>query len=219
MKNKKLKSRSAKNKKLKSNAEPTRSGTFKEVQPSDNQRQLSGQNIQDPDSTFINTSLEAGPSSPKSVNIADLPDVDMQALGQNESDPVSIMMENKEPRLTTAGSESGPSSPNQRNKTKQPDTDIPDYRLHPRLFATDRFPCKWLNIYSSSEILAFIRHVFRGTRKFEIIKESGFGKLFDLPARQCPVSFKLIHSLLTRQVVDYQKYTLCPVFRRSSSQF
>ncbi|KAF3524229.1 hypothetical protein F2Q69_00050258 [Brassica cretica] len=35
----------------------------------------------------------------------------------------------------------------------------PDLRLPPRLFATDRFPTKRLNIYSSPEILPFLRHL------------------------------------------------------------
>ncbi|CAG7895522.1 unnamed protein product [Brassica rapa] len=88
----------------------------------------------------------------------------------------------------------------------------PDLRLPPRLFATDRFPTKRLNIYSSPEILPFLRHVLRDTKEFQIIRESCFGKLFDIPARQCPVSAKLIHSFLTRQLVCLPKNTLWSVF-------
>ncbi|KAG5375033.1 hypothetical protein IGI04_039629 [Brassica rapa subsp. trilocularis] len=87
----------------------------------------------------------------------------------------------------------------------------PDLRLPPRLFATDRFPTKRLNIYSSPEILPFLRHVLRDTKEFQIIRESCFGKLFDIPARQCPVSAKLIHSFLTRQLVCLPKNTLWSV--------
>ncbi|KAL0701212.1 hypothetical protein Bca4012_057334 [Brassica carinata] len=65
----------------------------------------------------------------------------------------------------------------------------PDPRLPQRLFATDRFPIKTLNIYSSPEILPFLRHVLRDTPEFQIIRKSSFGKLFDIPARQCPSSF------------------------------
>lgn len=36
--------------------------------------------------------------------------------------------------------------------------------------------------------------------------------MFDLPARQCPVSCKLIHSFLTRQLVCEDKHTLWSVF-------
>ncbi|KAH0874661.1 hypothetical protein HID58_072023 [Brassica napus] len=88
----------------------------------------------------------------------------------------------------------------------------PDLRLPPRLFATDRFPTKRLNIYSSPEILPFLRHVLRDTKEFQIIRESCFGKLFDIPARQCPVSAKLIHSFLTRQLLCLPKNTLWSVF-------
>ncbi|KAG2315054.1 hypothetical protein Bca52824_018176 [Brassica carinata] len=70
----------------------------------------------------------------------------------------------------------------------------PDLYLPPRLFATDHYPCGRLNIYSKPELLAFIRHVLRDTDEFQFIKNSCFGGLFDLQARQCPVSRKLIHA-------------------------
>ncbi|KAF8086863.1 hypothetical protein N665_0610s0006 [Sinapis alba] len=88
----------------------------------------------------------------------------------------------------------------------------PDLQLSPRLFATDRFPTKRLNIYSSQEILPFIRHVLRDTPEFENIRQSCFRKIFDLPARQFPVSCKLIHSFLTRQLFYLPKHTLWSVF-------
>lgn len=87
-----------------------------------------------------------------------------------------------------------------------------DKRLPPRLFATDRFPTKTLNIYSSPDLLAFVRNILRGSQEFETIRQSCFGKLFDLPARQCPVSCKLIHSFLTRQIVCLPKNTLWSAF-------
>ncbi|KAH0860071.1 hypothetical protein HID58_088332, partial [Brassica napus] len=70
-----------------------------------------------------------------------------------------------------------------------------DFRLPPRLFVTDRFPTRSLNIYSSPEIIPFIRHVL-DTPKFETIRQSCFGKLFDLLARKYLVSCKLIHGRL-----------------------
>ncbi|KAH0874983.1 hypothetical protein HID58_072345 [Brassica napus] len=98
--------------------------------------------------------------------------------------------------------------------TPEPDSpqDASDLRLPPRLFATDRFPTKRLNIYSSPEILPFLRHVLRDTKEFQIIRESCFGKLFDIPARPCPVSTKLIHSFLTRQLICLPKNMLWSVF-------
>lgn len=94
-----------------------------------------------------------------------------------------------------------------------------DNRLPQRLFATDRYPCNRLNIYSKPDYLAFIRHILRDTQEFEIIKASCFGKLFDLPARQCPVSCKLIHSFLTRQLVCVDKHTLWSVFAGNPLRF
>ncbi|KAF2539480.1 hypothetical protein F2Q68_00021287 [Brassica cretica] len=64
-----------------------------------------------------------------------------------------------------------------------------DTRLPERLFATDRFPRNRLNIYSRPNILAFVRHVLHGSEAFAKIRKSSFGKLFDLPTRQCPVSY------------------------------
>lgn len=52
----------------------------------------------------------------------------------------------------------------------------------------------------------------RDTPEFEQLRASCFGKLFELPARQCPVSCKLIHSLLSRQLLDDLKYTLWTAF-------
>ncbi|CAN7028387.1 unnamed protein product [Brassica oleracea var. botrytis] len=92
------------------------------------------------------------------------------------------------------------------------DPSSPDLRLPPRLFATDRFPTRRHNIYSSPDLLPFIRNVLRDTAEFETIRRSCFGKLFDLPARQCPVSCKLIHVFLTRQLVCLPKNTLWSAF-------
>ncbi|KAG5397576.1 hypothetical protein IGI04_019390 [Brassica rapa subsp. trilocularis] len=88
----------------------------------------------------------------------------------------------------------------------------PDLRLPRRLFAMDRFPTRRLNIYSSPDLLPFIRNVLRDTLEFETIRRSCFGNLFDLPARQCPVSCKLIHPFLTRQLVCLPKNTLWSAF-------
>ncbi|KAH0865819.1 hypothetical protein HID58_083030 [Brassica napus] len=92
------------------------------------------------------------------------------------------------------------------------DPSSPDLRLPPLLFATDRFPTRRHNIYSSPDLLPFIRNVLRDTPEFETIRRSCFGKLFDLPARQCHVSCKLIHAFLTRQLVCLPKNTLWSAF-------
>ncbi|KAF3557297.1 hypothetical protein F2Q69_00014306 [Brassica cretica] len=98
-------------------------------------------------------------------------------------------------------------------------TSLPDLRLPPRLFATDRFPTKRLNIYSSPDFLPFIRNVLRDTPELETICQSCFGKLFDLPARQCPMSCKLIHLFLTRQLVSFPKNTLRSAFGGSPFRY
>ncbi|KAH0893917.1 hypothetical protein HID58_056346 [Brassica napus] len=57
-------------------------------------------------------------------------------------------------------------------------------------------------------MLAFVHDVLRSTSEFQTIRDSCFGKLFDMPARQCPVSCKLIHSLLSRQLIVDDPHTL-----------
>ncbi|RID45684.1 hypothetical protein BRARA_I02390 [Brassica rapa] len=88
----------------------------------------------------------------------------------------------------------------------------PDPRLPLRLFATDRFPINKLNIYSSPEILPFLRHVLRDTKEFQTIRQSCFGKLFDIPSQQAPISTKLIHYFLSRQLICGGDHTLFSVF-------
>ncbi|XP_024014516.1 uncharacterized protein LOC112088464 [Eutrema salsugineum] len=81
---------------------------------------------------------------------------------------------------------------------------VPDYecddRLPPRLFATDRFPVNPINVYSKPDTLTFLLDVLRGSPELETILNSPFRHLFELPAVRCPISCKLIHTLLTRQV-------------------
>uniref|UniRef100_A0A0D3AW99 Ubiquitin-like protease family profile domain-containing protein n=1 Tax=Brassica oleracea var. oleracea TaxID=109376 RepID=A0A0D3AW99_BRAOL len=78
---------------------------------------------------------------------------------------------------------------------------------------------KRLNVYSKPDILCFLRHVLRGSDEFEIIRNSCFGRLFDIPARQSPVSYKLLHNLLCRQILPLQEYTLWPVVGGSPFRF
>ncbi|KAF8106170.1 hypothetical protein N665_0146s0016 [Sinapis alba] len=72
---------------------------------------------------------------------------------------------------------------------------------------------------SRPNILAFIRHVLRDSVEFRKIRESSFGKLFDLPTRQCPVSCKLIHGLLSRQLISKTEFTLWSVFGNDPIRF
>ncbi|XP_024006892.1 uncharacterized protein LOC112083397 [Eutrema salsugineum] len=87
-----------------------------------------------------------------------------------------------------------------------------DHRLPSRLFATDRFPINRINVYSKPDTLTFVHDVLRGTEEFETILNSPFGRLFQLPAVRCPISCKLIHALLTRQLVTKKKYEIWIAF-------
>ncbi|ESQ43671.1 hypothetical protein EUTSA_v10015760mg, partial [Eutrema salsugineum] len=60
--------------------------------------------------------------------------------------------------------------------------------------------------------LTLIRDIIKGTSEFDRIRQSCFGPLFDLPAFRCPVSCKLIHTLLTRQLMTKKQYELWIVF-------
>ncbi|XP_056862232.1 uncharacterized protein LOC130509936 [Raphanus sativus] len=95
----------------------------------------------------------------------------------------------------------------------------PDKRLPPRLFATDRFPTRRHNIFSKPDILPFIQNVLKDTDELQYIKNSCFGGLFDLPARQCPVSCKIIHAFLTRQLICEDRHTLWSVFGSDAVRF
>ncbi|KAG7656540.1 hypothetical protein ISN44_As01g036170 [Arabidopsis suecica] len=92
------------------------------------------------------------------------------------------------------------------------DTNDLDTRLPPRLFATDRYPDARLNIYSRPDILTVICDVLKGSKEMETILDSCFGFLFSLRVSECPISDKLVHALLCRQLVTKQKYEMWTVF-------
>ncbi|EOA12360.1 hypothetical protein CARUB_v10016512mg, partial [Capsella rubella] len=75
-----------------------------------------------------------------------------------------------------------------------------DTRLPHRIFATDRYPDARLNVYSKPDILTVIVKVLKGTAEFEKILSSPLGSLFSLRVCECPISCKLIHALLCRQL-------------------
>ncbi|KFK38725.1 hypothetical protein AALP_AA3G152200 [Arabis alpina] len=87
-----------------------------------------------------------------------------------------------------------------------------DDRLPCRLFATDRYPNARLNVYSKPDLVTFVRDALVGTEEFVKIRESPLGVLFDLPVSRCPISCKLLHALLTRQLLTTKKYELWTVF-------
>ncbi|KAL0675353.1 hypothetical protein Bca4012_003334 [Brassica carinata] len=85
-------------------------------------------------------------------------------------------------------------------------------RLLPRLFATDHYPSKQHNCNSSLEYLLLVRDVLEGTDETEQLLGSCFGHLFRLPVRGCDFSAKVVHEMLTMQVVTKKRFELWHVF-------
>lgn len=83
--------------------------------------------------------------------------------------------------------------------------------LPERLFATDRFPSERVNMYSTVDFLLWVRDVLRGTPEMELLLGSCFGGLFRIPALRL-FAGKVVHSMMTRQVVTKKKYEMWPVF-------
>ncbi|KAF8091399.1 hypothetical protein N665_0446s0018 [Sinapis alba] len=83
--------------------------------------------------------------------------------------------------------------------------------LPERLFATDWFPSERVNIYSTVDYLLRVKEALKGTPEMEVLAGSSFGGLFKMPARRL-LAGKVIHSMLTRQVVTKKKFEMWPVF-------
>lgn len=88
----------------------------------------------------------------------------------------------------------------------------PDERLPERLFATDRYPSRRLNVYSTMEYLVIVRKALQETPVYDRLMGSCFGKLYDLPVRRCSYASVMIHGMLARQVVTKKWYEMWPVF-------
>ncbi|KAJ0247299.1 hypothetical protein HA466_0167310 [Hirschfeldia incana] len=81
----------------------------------------------------------------------------------------------------------------------------PDVRLPPRLFATDRYPSRRLNVYSLLEYLLIVRDELRGTAKMERLLSSCFGPLFNLHVRRCSYSSVMIHAMPCKTGCDEEE--------------
>ncbi|CAL9234053.1 unnamed protein product [Arabidopsis halleri] len=99
------------------------------------------------------------------------------------------------------------------------DSDQWDNLLPTRLFATNRYPRGRLNVYSKPDTLCFIRKQMKGSPEFERLLNSCFGSLFALPVSQCPISCKLIHALICRQLITKKKYEIWTVFGGQPMRF
>ncbi|CAA7035629.1 unnamed protein product [Microthlaspi erraticum] len=87
-----------------------------------------------------------------------------------------------------------------------------DTKLPPRLFATGRYPKASLNVYSKLDHLTFIHHHLKDSPVMERIMNTCFGKLFHIPSPRCPTSGKLIHQLITRQLLTKQNHEMWMAF-------
>ncbi|CAN6886258.1 unnamed protein product [Brassica oleracea] len=80
-------------------------------------------------------------------------------------------------------------------------------RLPPRLFATDRYPSNRNNCYSSLEFLLLVRDVLEGSAEMERLLCS------------CAFSAKLVHGMLSRQLVTKKRFEMWHVFGGGPTRF
>ncbi|XP_024011239.1 histone chaperone RTT106-like [Eutrema salsugineum] len=65
-----------------------------------------------------------------------------------------------------------------------------------------------LNIYSKANVIGFLVEALKGTEDLEKLLHSQFGKLFHIPVARCCNSAKLVHALLSRQLVTTKKHEI-----------
>ncbi|KAG2306735.1 hypothetical protein Bca52824_026483 [Brassica carinata] len=89
-----------------------------------------------------------------------------------------------------------------------------------RLFARNCYLGKpRLNIYSKASIIGSLVKLLRGSPEMNCLLGSQFGALFHLPVSRCSNSAKLIHSLLSRQLVTIRLYELWFLFADKPLRF
>ncbi|XP_024009489.1 uncharacterized protein LOC112084572 [Eutrema salsugineum] len=69
-----------------------------------------------------------------------------------------------------------------------------------------------LNIYSKANVIGLLVEALKGTEDLEKLLHSQFGKLFHLPVVRCCNSAKLVHALLSRQLVTTKKHEIWFLF-------
>ncbi|KAF8100788.1 hypothetical protein N665_0217s0015 [Sinapis alba] len=92
-----------------------------------------------------------------------------------------------------------------------PDVEDVKAGLPERLFATDRFPSERVNMYSTVDYLLAVRDALTGTPEWEKLLGSAFGGLYRIPARRLLMG-RVVHGMMTRQVVTKKKYEMWPLF-------
>ncbi|CAN7105993.1 unnamed protein product [Brassica rapa subsp. narinosa] len=89
-----------------------------------------------------------------------------------------------------------------------------------RLFARNCYPAKpRLNIYSKASIIGSLVKLLRGSPEMNCLLGSQFRALFHLPVARCSNSAKLVHSLLSRQLVTMRLYELWFLFADKPLRF
>lgn len=87
------------------------------------------------------------------------------------------------------------------------------HQLPPRLFAVGCYPRgARFNIYSKAHVIGSLATVLAGTKALEELINSQFGLLFHLPVARCANSVKLLHGLLSRQLLTNKKHELWIVY-------
>lgn len=89
----------------------------------------------------------------------------------------------------------------------------PNPNLPARLFSAGLLPdgaC--MNIYSKPEHLGSLVKILEGSEAWDRLMESQFRNLFSLPVARCFHSAKLIHEMLSRQLVTNKKHELWFVY-------
>ncbi|ESQ38606.1 hypothetical protein EUTSA_v10029248mg [Eutrema salsugineum] len=69
-----------------------------------------------------------------------------------------------------------------------------------------------LNIYSKANVIGLLVEALKGIEDLEKLLHSQFGKLFHLPVARCCNSAKLVHALLSRQLVTTKKHEIWFLF-------
>ncbi|XP_024004956.1 uncharacterized protein LOC18030404 [Eutrema salsugineum] len=69
-----------------------------------------------------------------------------------------------------------------------------------------------LNIYSKANVIGLLVEALKGTEDLQKLLHSQFGKLFHLPVARCCNSAKLVHALLSRQLVTTKKHEIWFLF-------
>ncbi|CAN6920970.1 unnamed protein product [Brassica oleracea] len=89
-----------------------------------------------------------------------------------------------------------------------------------RLFARNCYPGKpRLNIYSKASIIGSLVKLLRGSPEMNCLLGSQFGAMFHLPVSRCSNSAKLVHSLLSLQLVTMRLYELWFLFADKPLRF